>query len=94
MIIRVLTDNQYRLADEHTTEVDRMDGELLAALNSSDESAFQAALQRLVTFVHERGALVPDEELVASDAIVPAPDMTLAETRELLEKAEIRMPTE
>ena len=94
MIIRVLTDNQYRLADEHTTEVDRMDGELLAALNSGDDSAFQSALQRLVTFVHERGAPVPAEELVASDAIVPALDMTLAETRELLEKAEIRMPTE
>jgi len=94
MIIRVLTDNQYRMADELAPQVDRMDHELLAALNSGDEATFQSALRRLVTFVRERGALVPAEELVPSDAIVPAPDMTLAETRELLEKDEIRMPTE
>jgi hypothetical protein len=94
MIIRVLTDNQYRMADELAPQVDRMDHELLAALNSGDEATFQSALRRLVTFVRERGALVPAEELVPSDAIVPAPDMTLAETRELLAKAEIRMPVE
>ncbi len=94
MIIRVVTDNQYRLADELAPEVDRLDIELLAALNSGDEAAFGSALARLVGFVRERGTLVPPDELVPSDAIVPAPDMTLAETRDLLAKAEIRMPTE
>jgi hypothetical protein len=94
MIIRVLTDNQYRLADEFAPEIDRLDAELLGALDTGDEAAFGSALQRLIGFVRERGALVPHDELVPSDAIVPAPDMGVAETRGLLQKAEIRMPTE
>lgn len=94
MIIRVLSDNQYRLPDELAPEVDRLDAELLAALDAGYEASFRSTLQRLIGFVRERGALVPHEELVPSDVIVPAHDMTLAETRDLLQKAEIRMPTE
>jgi hypothetical protein len=94
MIIRVLTDNQFRLPDELLPQVDKLDDEVMAALTSGDEAAFHIALERLVDFVHQRASVVPDEELVPSDAILPAPDMTLAETQDLLSKSEIRMPTE
>lgn len=94
MIIRILTDNQYRLADELLPQVDQLDDEVMAAIKSDDGEAFRGALQQLVAFVRDRGTRVPDAELVASDAIIPAPDMTLSETRELLANAGVRMPTE
>ncbi len=94
MILRVLTDNQYRLADDLAPEVEHLDTELLAALNADDDAAYQTALQQLIAYVRERGTLVPHEELTPSDVIVPAPDMSLAETKDLLAKAELRMPTE
>ena len=94
MIVRVLTDNQYRLTDALIAEVDRMDAQLLNALNTGDEAGFERALTQLVEFVQGHGTLVPHDELVPSDAIIPAPDMTLAETRELLAHADVHMPTE
>lgn len=94
MIVRILTDNQYRLPDDQAPDVDRLDSQLLTALNAGDESRFQRALQELVQLVRTHGTLVPNDELVTSDAIVPAPDMTLAETRERLAHAEVHMPTE
>ncbi len=94
MIIRVLTDNQYRLPGELAPQVDQMDDALMAAVRAGDEAAFANALRALIDFVRERGTLVPADELVASNGILPAPDMTLTETKELLAKAEIRMPTE
>lgn len=94
MIVRILTDNQYRLSDDQAPEVDRLDVQLLAALDAGDEAGFQSTLQQLVELIRTRGTLVPHNELIASDAIVPAPDMTLAETRERLAHADVRMPTE
>jgi hypothetical protein len=94
MIIRILADNQYRIADADIPEVDRLDDDVMAALNGSDEAAFQSSLRRLVEFVQQRGQVVPHEELVPSQGIVPPADMSLAEARELLESAQIRMPTE
>lgn len=94
MIVRILTDNQYRLPDEHAHTIDEMDTQLLAALDSGDDAAFTSKLQQLIAYVREHGTRVPDEELVASDAIIPAPDMTLAETRERLARADVHMPTE
>lgn len=92
MIVRILTDNQYRLSDEYAHTVESLDTQLLTALNSGDGGAFNSALQQLIAFVREHGTLVPDEELVTSDAIIPAPDMTLAETRERLARADAHKP--
>jgi hypothetical protein len=94
MIIRILADNQYRVEDTHLLEIDTLDDAVVAALKNEDAPGFAAALARLVEFVHQHGALLPDDELVPSDAILPASDMTLAETRLLLEQAELSMPTE
>ncbi len=81
MIVRIMADNQYRLTDEQMAEVDRLDNDLEAALNANDNAAFQATLQQLTAYVQQSGEVVPDEEVVASDVIVPAADMSLDEAR-------------
>jgi PspAA-like protein len=46
-----------------------------------------------VDFVRAHGAVLPLDEVVPSDSILPAPDMTLDEVRALMESAEVKMPT-
>jgi hypothetical protein len=82
MIVRIMGDNQYRMTDEQMRQFDLLDNDLEAALNDDNNEAFQAALKRLTDYVHENGRVVPMEELVQSDLIVPAADMSLAEARQ------------
>jgi hypothetical protein len=90
MIVRILTDNQYRLSDQHAAQLDQLDDQLLDALDAGDNEAFAGALQRLIALVRENGTLVAMEEVVPSEVIIPADDMTLEETRHLLEQSDVK----
>lgn len=83
MIIRILTEGQYRLEGEAIAELDRIDNSLLDALQKGDEAEFSKRLEEVVSFIKERGKAIPDSELVESDLIIPAPDTTLEEARHL-----------
>lgn len=87
MIIRILEDGQYRLDSSHleqAAQFAQLDGELVREMESNDASGFARTLHRLIAQVHAAGRAVPLEELVPSDVIVPAEDMTLAETVRVL----------
>ena|SRR6185312_17301079 len=88
MIARIMTENQYRLTDEDAAALDRMDDPLHEAIKSGDEETFAAELEKVVAFVRERGTVIPVEEVVPSDVIIPAPDMTVAEARQYLQKGD------
>ncbi|MEU4287750.1 hypothetical protein AB0E63_05975 [Kribbella sp. NPDC026596] len=83
MIVRIMGEGQYRLADEKLDALNAVDGDLEKAVSSGDESAFQTAFAALLEFVRS-GAKVPDDELHDSDAILPPGDSSLAEMRELI----------
>jgi hypothetical protein len=89
MIVRIMADNQYRVHDGHEPEIARLDNELLAAVDAGDDARFHSALDQLVEHVRQSGQVVPDDELVPSDLMVPAADMTLAEARDVLQKAAV-----
>ncbi|MGO8946378.1 MAG: PspA-associated protein PspAA [Ktedonobacterales bacterium] len=87
MIVRIMSDNQYRIDDKHAAaiqEIDRLDAKLFTAMETNDDRAFQETLAQLVEHVHSAGRILPDSELAASDVIVPPADITLAETKSLL----------
>jgi hypothetical protein len=87
MIVRILADNQYRIDDEHAADVqalDRLDRELMEALEANDDARFRDVLVRLIAHIRGAGQAVPVEEIVPSDMMVPAADMTLPETRTAL----------
>ena len=88
MIVRIMTENQYRLTDEEATALDQMDDPLHEAVKSGDERAFAAELEKVVAFVREKGTVIPVEEVVPSDVIIPAPDMTVTEARQYLQKGD------
>ncbi|HEX9067722.1 MAG TPA: hypothetical protein VF807_03050 [Ktedonobacterales bacterium] len=94
MIIRILGDNQYRLAEEHEAGIDALDDKLVDAVLANDPEAFTSSLKALLDYVRTHGTEVPPDELIASDGILPADDMTLAETRAAMEQSSLKMPTE
>jgi hypothetical protein len=93
MIVRIMADNQYRVAPEHEAEITRLDIEMDAAVQANDDPKFRAALADLIQHVQGEGTVVPDEELVPSDVMIPAADMTLAEAKEVLSKSAALHPS-
>ncbi len=84
MIVRILGEGQFRLDGAAHGAVNAEDDRVMAAVESGDEVAFEAALAALVATIRRHGVPVPADELIGSDAIVPAPDTTLHEARSLL----------
>ncbi|MCX4975169.1 hypothetical protein OG266_32575 [Streptomyces sp. NBC_00554] len=84
MIVRIMGEGQVRLDDVHLTELNKLDDELLAEIESGDESGFRRTLGALLEEVRRLGTPLPDDALEPSELILPSPDATLAEVREML----------
>ncbi|MFD9332420.1 hypothetical protein [Streptomyces sp. NPDC060065] len=84
MIVRIMGEGQVRLDDVHLTELNKLDDELLAEIESGDESGFRRTLGALLEEVRRLGTPLPDEALEPSELILPSPDATLEEVREML----------
>lgn len=84
MIIRILGEGQFDVA-EHTVEaLNGIDTQLQAAVDSDDEAGFHEALRSLVALVREVGERVPDDYLGPSELVLPNADATIEEVRALL----------
>ncbi|TDD24112.1 hypothetical protein E1218_16835 [Kribbella turkmenica] len=83
MIVRIMSEGQWRLADEKLDELNKVDSELEAAVSAGDEEAFRTSFAALLDFVRS-GDKLPDDELHDSDVILPPSDSSLAEMRELI----------
>lgn len=83
MIVRIATEGQYRVADDQTPRLQELDAAVIAAADSGDPEQFERTFLDLLELVRS-GELLDDEHLGPSDAILPPPDVSLAEaTREL-----------
>ncbi|GAB2840114.1 hypothetical protein GCM10027074_03090 [Streptomyces deserti] len=84
MIVRIMGEGQVRLADSHLSELNKLDDELLAEMENGDGPGFRRTLQALLSRVRELGEPLPDDSLEPSELILPSPDATLEDVRELL----------
>lgn len=84
MIARIMGEGQVRLADADLTELNTLDDELLAAVEAGDEQGFRRTLGALLDSVRRLGEPLPDDALEPSQLILPAPDATLEQVREML----------
>lgn len=82
MIVRIMGEGQFRVDDAVIERLNELDDALEAALQ--DEAAFPAALAALLDAVRAEATVVPDEELVTSDVVLPSADATVAEVQALL----------
>jgi hypothetical protein len=84
MILRILGEGQFELA-EHTVEaLNVIDARLQSAIDAGDDQEFHTELAALLTLVREVGVPVPDDHLGPSDLVLPAAESTLEEVRALL----------
>ncbi|MBE3573189.1 MAG: hypothetical protein IMW95_09590 [Moorella humiferrea] len=83
MIIRILTEGQYRLEGEALGELDRLDDKMLDALAAGDRKGYEEQFREVLALIRGRGSRLPDTELVESDLILPAPDTTFEEACKL-----------
>ena len=83
MIVRIMGEGQWQLADDKVDELNAVDTDLEKAVSANDEDGFRTAFAALLEFVRS-GERVPDDVLHDSDAILPPSDSTLAEMRELI----------
>ena len=84
MIVRLLGEGQFRVADDLLSQLNELDARVLRAVEAGDEQALWDGLQALADVVRQNGAKLGDDELVPSDAIVPPEDLSLEEAKDLL----------
>lgn len=84
MIVRIMGEGQWEVADSHFPELNKLDDELLAEMESGDGEGFRHTLGALLAAIRRLGEPLPDAALEPSELILPAPDATLAEVREML----------
>ncbi|WP_137989812.1 PspA-associated protein PspAA [Streptomyces vilmorinianum] len=84
MIVRIMGEGQWKLADSHFAELNRLDDELLEEMESGDADGFRRTLSALLDEVRDIGEPLPDDALEPSELILPSPDATLEEVREML----------
>jgi hypothetical protein len=79
VIVRIVGDGQYEFPDDQSDRLNDLDNQLVTIVESGDEAQFTDVFGKLVELVRSSGTPLPDEELVASDVILPPEDLTLAE---------------
>ena len=85
MIVRLMGEGQFEIDDEVAKGLNDLDEQAAQAVEGGDEAQLSQLLRRMAEAVRTNGARVPDEQLDASDAIIPPDDLSLDEARQLFE---------
>jgi hypothetical protein len=84
MIVRILGEGQWDVADDEIDALNQLDARVESAVNAGSESDLAAALAGLLDRVRTSGRPVPDDDIAVSDLVLPYVDATLDDVRDLL----------
>lgn len=84
MIIRILGEGQYDVADSELDALNSLDDTLQTAVESKDDSSFSSALGALLDSVRSSGSQLADDELCPSDLVLPSSDSSLDDVQQML----------
>jgi hypothetical protein len=79
VIVRIAEENQYEFPDDQADRLNELDNQLVELVESGDEAQFKDVWGKMIELVRSSGAQIGDDELVASDVILPPADITFAE---------------
>jgi hypothetical protein len=79
VIVRIMGEGQYRLAEDVRERVNELDNQVVAAVDGDDEDAFHEAFEEMLDVIRKEGEHLGDEEIETSDVIVPPADTSMAE---------------
>ena len=83
MIVRLMGEGQYEVANDLHAELNAIDELAGSAAEDGDELELHQRLEELAGLVRTSGQRLADEDIRASDLIVPPSDLSLAEARQL-----------
>lgn len=84
MIIRILGEGQFDVPESAVDELNDLDEQLIAAVEAGDTDGFTAALGALLAEVRSHATPHALDTLDQSDLVLPGPDSSLQQVRELL----------
>jgi hypothetical protein len=79
VIVRIATEDQYRLPDAEAERLNGLDNEAVAAVEAGDEDRFHEIFEEMLQLVRTDGSKLADDELEESDVILPPPDLSFVE---------------
>ena len=83
MIVRISGEGQLEVPDRVVAELNQLNAALDSTVADNDEQAFDKVLAYLLGRVRAFGTPVPDHVVVPSQAMLPSPDSTSAEVRQM-----------
>jgi hypothetical protein len=81
MIVRVFSEGQYEIDDALLPRLHELDRGVEEAIEASDEPGFRERYAELLELVRREGTVLADDDLRASELILPPPDLSLEEAR-------------
>jgi hypothetical protein len=85
VIVRLMGEGQFEIDDEVAKGLNDLDEQAAQAVEQGDEDRLSELLRRMAEAVRTNGTRVPDDDLSASEGIVPPEDLSLDEARLLFE---------
>jgi hypothetical protein len=79
VIVRIATEDQYRLPDADAERLNALDNQAVAAVEAGDEDKFHEVFEEMLRLVRTDGRKLGDDELEESDVIIPPPDLSFVE---------------
>lgn len=83
MIARLMGDGQYEIDEALCVRLNELDDKAMAALEANDEEQLDGFLDQMADLVRSEGTRLADDDLSASEILIPPSDLTLEETRQL-----------
>ena len=85
MIVRIMGGGgQYRVDDSLLAQLNELDDQAVEALERGDEPSLDAKLDEMAVLVRANGEPLAEDDISASDIVIPPSDLTLEETQRLL----------
>jgi hypothetical protein len=83
VIVRLMGEGQYRIDEDLRSRLNELDTRAAERIDQEDEPALDQILDEMAQLVRDEGERLADDDLSASDLIIPPSDLTLEETRAL-----------
>jgi hypothetical protein len=81
VIVRIATEDQYRLPEEDAQRLNELDNEAVEAVDAGDEDRFHEVFEEMMQLVRRDGHRLGEDEIEESDVILPPPDLTFVEAQ-------------
>jgi hypothetical protein len=82
MIVRISEEGQYRLSDSDSERLNELENSVVAIVEGGSEDGFAEAFATLLDYVRTQGTVLGDDDLDASDVILPPSDISFEEASE------------